>query len=138
MRCFTPLTTRSIAVRCFTPAAYIMRGKRCPPDVSDDGETPCLPSSSKTQKLPVNAPLTSRADKAARATRHNLTKQLEAIASCQETEWHEELTEENSYWYGLGYYRSTRRMYEVLYFLLLTLQLQIVEFWKWLDSAEAS
>ena len=79
-----------------------------------------------------------RADKIAEATIHNtnrdLTKLFEAFC-----DGHRELTEEDSFHWGLGYFRSNdNKLNPILYYLIITLQEQIYHFWHWLSHAHES
>ena len=79
-----------------------------------------------------------RADKTAEATIYNTNKNLTKLfQDCCAGQ--RELTEDDSFHWGLGYFRSTDyKVYTVLYYLIITLQEQIYHFSYWLTHARQS
>ena len=74
----------------------------------------------------------SRTDKNARATSFSVSQSLQDLLAKRGD--FQDLTAADSYRYGLGYYRD-QNLHAVFYFLLVTLQEQIVKFWQWLRQS---
>ena len=75
-----------------------------------------------------------RADKSAEALCGDLTNLFQGCCGGQR-----ELTEDDSFYWGLGYFRSTDyKLYTILYYLIITLQEQIYHFCHWLSHARQS